>query len=117
MADTLLDRMEVHLLAWGVWLQGGKRGDGYPTKSVLHQSWLPPTPGMVPTMRVSTTSDRVERALHAAIQQMSVRMQNTLVVVYVMRAGPVEQGVLLDCSAVAIRNRLVEAKRRLARCV
>lgn len=117
MADTLLDRMERHLLAWGVWVQGGKRGDGYPTKSVLHQSWLPPTPGMVPTMRVSATSDRAERALHAAIQQMSVRMQNTLVVVYVMRAGPVEREELLQCNAVTIRSRLGEAKRRLAHCV
>lgn len=91
MADATMDVdvLQGRLQAWAAWLTGGGSGVGYPTKSVLHSSWLPPTAGLTPTM-VAGTGDggRRERALHHVISTaLSVRLQNTLVVVYVMRAS------------------------------
>ena len=37
-------RLERRLVEWGQWATSGQRGSGYPTKSVLHESWLPPDP-------------------------------------------------------------------------
>lgn len=108
-----VDIMEVRLQAWASWLRAGRQGEGYPTKSVLHQSWMPPAPGMQPGMRMSTGSDHQERALHRAIQALSVRLQNTLVVVYLMRASVDEQVMRLDCQPSTVRARVAEAKRVL----
>ena len=113
------DVMQGRLVAWAAWLTSGGSGEGYPTKSVLHSSWLPPTPGQTPTMVSSTgTTGRRERALHQLITaELSVRLQNTLVVVYVMRASPAEQVVLLECQASTVRARVSEAKALLARAL
>ncbi len=110
-----VDVLQQRLQAWAAWLTGGGSGDGYPTKSVLHSSWLPPTPGMTPTMKTSTGSaGRQEREMHAIISALSVRLQNTLVAVYVMRASAAEQVVLLECQASTVRARVGEAKRLIA---
>lgn len=115
MAETMMETMERHLLAWGGWLQGGRRVDGYPVTNVLHESWLPPSPGMTPTMKVGGRSDRIERVVHGAVAGMSVRMQNTLVVVYVMRASPAEWPERLGCAEATVRQRVQQAKRVLWR--
>lgn len=110
---TTTDRMEQALQAWGCWLAGGTRGAGYPTKSVLHESWLPPQPGMTPTLATSGPSDARERVLHGLIQQLSQREQDTLVVVYVKRIRPTEQAQWLGCAASTVRVRLATIKRTL----
>jgi DNA-directed RNA polymerase specialized sigma24 family protein len=111
-----VDVVEGRLQAWATWLTAGGCGDGYPTKSVLHSSWLPPTPGQTPTMTTSTGDGGWrERALHQIISTaLSVRLQNTLVVVYVMRASAAEQAVLLDCQESTVRARVREAKAAIA---
>lgn len=115
MVDATMDVDVLHqrLLAWAAWLTGGGNGAGYPTKSVLHSSWLPPAPGATPTMRTAPAgSTAQERELHAVIRQaLSVRLQNTLVVVYLMRASASEQATLLECEASTVRARVREAKR------
>lgn len=115
-ATLQVDVLHQRLLAWAAWLTGGKTNAGYPTKNVLHSSWLPPAPGGTPTMvSVPASAGAQERALHAIISQaLSVRLQNTLVVVYLMRAKPSEQTVLLDCQPSTVRARVVEAKRLIA---
>ena len=119
MRDAVMDVDVLHgrLQAWATWLTGGGSGAGFPTKSVLHSSWLPPTPGMTPTMATSAgDGGRRERALHQVISTaLSVRLQNTLVVVYVMRASPAEQAVLLDCQEATVRARVREAKAVIGR--
>lgn len=107
-----VDALQSRLQAWAAWLTGGGNGAGYPTKSVLHESWLPPTPGQTPSMRTdSGGSTSQERELHAIIgSALSVRLQNTLVVVYVMRAKPDEQVMRLDCQPSTVRARVSEAK-------
>ena len=111
-ATTTVDVIQNRLQAWAAWLTGGSSGAGYPTKSVLHESWLPPTPGQTPSMRTDGGgSTRQERELHAIIAStLSVRLQNTLVVVYVMRAKPDEQVMRLDCQQSTVRARVSEAK-------
>ena len=115
MREAVIDVDVLHqrLLAWAAWLTGGGSGVGYPTKSVLHSSWLPPAPGSVPAMRTSAAGSTTrERELHAVIRQaLSVRLQNTLVVVYLMRASAGEQATLLECEASTVRARVREAKR------
>ena len=106
--------MERRLQAWACWRQGGGRVDGYPTKSVLHASWSPPSAGMTPSMQVvHARSCRDERALDRAISGLSVRLQDTLVAVYLMRAQVAEQVALLQCQASTVRARVGEAKRLL----
>lgn len=113
---TTVDVMEQRLLAWAAWLKGGRDSAGYPTKSVLHQSWMPPAPGQTPTMRSAPGgSDALQRQTHDDIQALSVRLQNTLVVVYLDRATVSEQVYRLDCQPSTVRARVVEAKRLLAR--
>lgn len=111
-ADVLHQR----LLAWAAWLTGGGSSAGYPTKNVLHSSWLPPAPGTTPTMVTAPAgTTRRERELHRIISQaLSVRLQNTLVVVYLMRASTTEQTVLLECQPSTVRARVGEAKRLIA---
>lgn len=115
-ASTEVDVLQQRLLAWAAWLTGGKGAAGYPTKSVLHNSWLPPAPGSTPTMASAPASGGSrERQLHAIISQvLSVRLQNTLVVVYLMRAPAAEQVLLLDCQPSTVRARVGEAKRLIA---
>jgi len=111
-ASTSHDVITSRLQAWAAWLTSSGSAAGFPTKSVLHESWLPPTPGQTPTMTTgSGGAGRQERALHMLIERFSVRLQNTLVVVYVMRAKPVEQARLLECQESTVRARLAEARR------
>ena len=105
------DVLQTRLYAWAAWLTGGGSGAGYPTKNVLHESWMPPTPGQTPTMTTGGASTRQERELHSIIATaLSLRLQNTLVVVYVMRAKADEQVMRLDCQASTVRARISEAK-------
>ena len=110
-AIATIDVMQLRLQAWAAWLTGGGSALGFPTKSVLHESWMPPSAGMRPSMVTGGTSTRQEQAMHRIIQGLSVRLQNTLVVVYVMRAKPVEQARLLECQESTVRARLAEARR------
>lgn len=111
---STVDVMEQRLLAWAAWVKGGHTSAGYPTKNVLHQSWMPPAPGMAPSMRMAPAhNNQRERALQRDIQALSVRLQNTLVVVYLDRAGVHEQVARLDCQPPTVRARVGEAKRLL----
>ena len=106
-----VDVLQARLYAWAAWLTGGGSGSGYPTKNVLHESWMPPAPGQTPTMTSGGASTRQERELHGIITTaLSLRLQNTLVVVYVMRAKADEQVLRLDCQASTVRARISEAK-------
>lgn len=115
-AHTDIDVLHQRLLAWAAWLTGGGSGAGYPTKSVLHSSWLPPAPGSTPTLKTAPSgSTAQQREMHAIVSKaLSVRLQNTLVVVYLMRAKPAEQAVLLECQPSTVRARVAEAKRLIA---
>lgn len=111
-----VDLMQQRLLAWAAWLTGGRTSAGYPTKNVLHQSWLPPAAGQLPAMVSAPARPTLqERQVHAAVERMGMRLQNTLAVVYLMRAAPAEQARLLECQASTVRARVAEAKTSLSR--
>lgn len=113
-AAQQIDHLQRRLQAWAAWLTSEGSGVGYPTKSVLHSSWMPPAPGQTPSMMTSGGgSDRAERAMHAAILSLSTRLQDTLVVVYVMRAAADEQARQLACQPATVRARVAEARRLL----
>lgn len=113
MTDQIVDDViERRLQAWGAWLAEGGCGDGYPSKSVLHESWLPPAAGSVPSIKVGR-GDAAERAVHAAVRLMSVRMANTLVVTYVYRQAGQARALRLECQESTARARVQQAKRLL----
>lgn len=111
--EPAADIIERRLQEWAHWLSGG-RSAGYPVTNVLHQSWLPPSPGQLPTMQTGGRNTSRERALHAAILALSMRLQNTLAVVYVYRLTATEQAMRLGCAASTVRARVLEAKRLLS---
>lgn len=111
--DVEADVMEARLREWASWLACGTSA-GFPVTNVLHQSWLPPSPGQLPTMQTGGRSTRRERATHAAVLSLSRRLQNTLFVVYVQRVSADEQALRLECATSTVRARVVEAKRLLS---
>lgn len=111
--EPTADIIERRLQEWAHWIGGGT-SVGYPVTNVLHQSWLPPSPGQLPTMQTGGRSSSRERALHAAILVLSVRLQNTLAVVYVYRLTAAEQAMRLGCAVSTVRARVQEAKRLLS---
>lgn len=108
-----MDDMERRLLAWGAWLaMGGKSGDGFPRTSVLHENWMPPAPGSSPTMKAGR-GDAAQRRLHGCIGLLSVRLANTLVVVYVQRLSGAQAAERLACGEATVRARVRDAKLKL----
>ena len=109
------DPMDRRLHEWAAWLRGGTRGEGYPTISVLHESWMPPPPGRMPNMRTSSGSgqDARHRETHLAVACLSVRLANTVIVHYVLREPAATAAVMLDCAPSTVSARLVEARRKI----
>lgn len=103
--------IERALVEWGQWLKVGD-GSGYATKCVLHAQWSPPTAGQTPTMKVGTSSAAVRRT-HAAVLTLSERLQETLLVHYVMVLPPAEQALRLQCQPETIGERIRTAHRLL----
>lgn len=107
------DQMESRLREWAGWLTAGGCGDGYAAVNVLSQDWSPPTPGMRPSLKVGR-SDRRERAVHAAVVQLSTTLQATLVVHYCKRLTVADQAKLLQCGLSTVNTRVREAKVKIA---
>lgn len=107
------DPMEARLREWAGWLTAGGCGDGYAAVNVLHQDWSPPAPGARPSLKVGR-SDRRERAVHAAVVQLSATLQATLVVHYCKRLAVVDQARLLQCAESTVYKRVCDAKARIA---
>lgn len=108
------DVMEDRLREWAAWLTSGGSGDGYASMSVIHPDWMPPSPGTTPTLKLGKASAQRERALHEAVQQLSRRLQATLLVHYCKRLDVAEQAAMLECAEATVHQRVREAKRQLA---
>lgn len=106
------DQMERRLVEWAHWLTLGGNGDGFAAINVLHESWSPPTPGTLPTLKVGQ-SDAKARQMHKAIQGLSQRLQVTLVVHYCKRMSVADQAEVLQCAQPTVHERVRDAKRRL----
>lgn len=109
--DELVTR---RLQEWGAWVAAGGRGAaGYPTKSVLHQSWTPPGDGLMPARAPAAVSDARERHLHALIARLSVKLSDVLVLSFVQRVPTAQQAQRLGCQEATVRARCAEARRQL----
>lgn len=106
------DRMEGRLLEWAHWLTLGGNGDGFAAVNVLHQSWSPPTPGTLPTLKVGR-SEQQQRRTHQAVLRLSKRLQATLLVHYCKRLPVADQADQLQCAESTVHSRVREAKRLL----
>lgn len=113
-AEPTIERMERALLAWGAFRAGGGCGDGYPTTSVISPDWMPPASGMRASMPMPARSTMAERLLDFAIQALSVKLRDSLYVVYVKRASVAQRAVMLQCKPLTVDARVREAKRALA---
>jgi DNA-directed RNA polymerase specialized sigma24 family protein len=100
------------LRRWAAAVAGEGDGSGYPTKSVLHPTWSPPTSGQTPTMKTVRRGGDVE-LVHAAIGQLSLRERNTVVVHYCKRMPLDEQGTELGCQPKTVLERISTIHRRL----
>lgn len=103
--------IEARLVRWANAVTVGD-GSGFPTMSVLHPEWQPPSPGVTPTLKTSAHSDVMET--HRALQRLSLRLQNTVAVHYCMRLSVAEQAERLDCAEATVYGRVDRAHRELA---
>lgn len=102
--------MHARLLQWGQLVTVGD-GSGYPSMSVLHKEWQPPTPGLTPSMK--TSAPNRARETHHALGFLSLKLRNTVVLVYCMNLSAQTQALRLGCSVRTVANRIEEAQRQL----
>ena len=95
--------IEARLQRWAQWVTVGD-GSGFPTMSVLHREWTPPSPGTTPTLKVSASSD--VRQTHRALEQLSLTLKNTVVVHYIHRVPLAEQARRLGCAESTVTARI-----------
>lgn len=104
------EQIHLRLLEWAQWRKAGD-GSGYPTMSVLHEDWSPPSPGLTPTMKVAAPSSA--RQTHLAVQTLSARLRNTLAVHYLANLPIAEQAMRLECAEATVYARIDEVHRQL----
>jgi DNA-directed RNA polymerase specialized sigma24 family protein len=107
------DAMHQLLLAWAQWVTVGD-GSGYPTMSVLHADWSPPSPGTTPTMKVTAPSSA--RRTHRVVHSWSARLRDTVMVYYCCPTLTVaEMGQRLGCGPSTVHERIAQAHVLLRR--
>lgn len=108
------DAMHLRLIEWAQWRKVGD-GSGYPTMSVLHEDWSPPSPGVTPTMKVAAPISA--RFTDRVISGWSARLRNTVVIHYLTNMPLAEQAQRLECAEGTVYARVEEAQRLLRRAL
>lgn len=106
-----IEAIEQRLREWAQWVTAGD-GSGYPSKCTLHPEWSPPAAGTTPTLKAAAPSRA--RQTHRAIARLSVRLSNTVVVVYCMNLSEADRAERLSCQPATVRARLYALHRQLA---
>lgn len=101
------EQMHMRLLEWAQWCKVGD-GSGYPTMSVLHEDWSPPSPGLTPTMKVAAGSSA--RQTHRAVRTLSARLRNTVAIHYLTNLPIAEQAQRLQCAERTVFERIEQAQ-------
>jgi DNA-directed RNA polymerase specialized sigma24 family protein len=112
MAMARIDWVEERLQRWAQKVTVGD-GSGFPVMSVLHEDWMPPSPGITPSMKVSSGRNDA-MSTHRAIGLLSKRLQDTIAVHYAMRLPMFEQAQRLGCAIDTVHGRIEAAHRLLA---
>ncbi|MDR7331750.1 hypothetical protein [Roseateles asaccharophilus] len=109
-----IQQIDDMLRRWAAAVAGEGDGSGYPTMSVLHQDWSPPSPGQTPTMKTVSRGRDVDR-VHAAVAALSMRERNTVVVHYCSGSlSLAEQAAKLGCQVRTVEKRIEAIHRVLA---
>lgn len=103
--------IEARLQRWAAACTIGD-GSGYPTVNVLDRSWMPPSGGVTPTMKVASSSDVMQT--HIAVDQLSYKLHHAVVVHYCKRGPIAQQCAELGCAEPTLYARVEDAHRRLA---
>ena len=111
----MIKEIDDRLLRWAEWKQLGNTA-GYPVKSILHPTWSPPSPGMLPTLRVGATSDAQQT--HQALEKIqSVNLINAICARYLRRGTLEERAELAGCKPDTFAKRIDRAHREIARAL
>lgn len=105
------DDVEARLQRWALAVTVGD-GTGYPSVSVIHPNWMPPTKGSRPIMKVSRDGHDVQ-ATHQSIGQLSVKQRDAICLHYVYRLSTAEHAQRAGCADRTVRERLDAARRCL----
>lgn len=111
MTARIDDLVDARLLRWAEWLASGD-GSGYARVNVLSAQWMPPTPGMTPVLKVRRGGSEAAQT-HAAVARLSLRLRNSVVLHYVLRARAAEHAERAGCACSTVAARLAEARRQL----
>lgn len=102
--------IEARLQRWAAACTVGD-GSGYPVMSVLHEDWSPPSPGVTPTMKVSSHSDASET--HRAVGRLRPKLQAVVVLHYCKRWPLATMAAALECAESTVVTRLDAAHQAL----
>lgn len=102
--------VERRLQEWAQWVVAGQRGEGYPAKSVLHESWMPPDPGSTPTPKVTHGTQALLWETHKAVGELPKHLRNTVVLHYCRQQQARQIAEQLKCSASTVYARLITAR-------
>ena len=107
-----IERIERMLVAWAQAVTVGD-GSGFPTKSVLHPSWSPPSGGVLPAMKaqVSGSARRTHRLLASVL---TGKQLAAVVAHYCIKGTMAHQAQLLDCAEATVVLRVEAAHAALA---
>lgn len=107
--------VERRLQEWAAWFNaGGTNGVGWPMKSVLHPSWMPPAPGtVVQAASAVRLGDQRERQVHAAIGGLSDKLIVAVVVRYAKRLPFADGAAVAGCGEQALKARVARAHEQL----
>lgn len=105
------EAMHLLLLDWAQWVMVGD-GSGYPSMSVIHPDWSPPSLGITPTMKASAPSSA--RRINRAMASWSATLRNTVVVVYCIPGMTLaEKAQHLGCAERTVQMRVGMAHQAL----
>lgn len=108
-----IEWVHARLQAWAERVTVGG-GDGYAVVNVLHPSWSPPSKGSRPAMKISLGQGLEIGRTHQAVRMLSLRLRNTIILVYCRKLSAAEAAVRLDCSESGVHQRITRAHLELA---
>lgn len=106
------DQIEARLQRWAQAVTVGD-GSGYPSMSVIHPNWMPPTKGSRPMLKTAQGGADVQ-ATHRAIGRLSVKQRDAICLHYAYRLTCAQHADRAGCAERTVRDRLDAARRHLA---
>lgn len=104
--------VEARLQRWATAVSVGD-GSGYPSMSVIHPNWMPPTKGSKPMLK-SVRGGHDVQATHRSIGQLSLKQRDAVCLHYVYRLSTGLHAERAGCAERTVRERLDAARRALA---